>query len=135
MAKNRKTLEATRDRMEKYVEKHREKPPAYKIGDIVMLSSRTIKSKQLSGKLDHKFHGLFQVEKVVSPTAIRLTLPSKWRKHPTFHVFSELEPFQAGSRRAPDPARVLGEAGGIGADDEYDIEEAKGSALRRGRVL
>ena len=63
MAKNRKTLEGMRDRMEKYVDKHREKPPAYKVGDIVMLSSRTIKSKRPSGKLGHKFHGLFQAEK------------------------------------------------------------------------
>ena len=96
IAENRKTLEATRNRMGKYADKHRTTPPTYKIGDLVMLSSRTIKTKRPSKKLDHKFHGPFKVEQVISPTAIRLTLPAKWKKHPTFHV-SEIEPFEAGS--------------------------------------
>ena len=39
IAKNRKALEATRERMAKYADKHRAEPPAYKIGDLVMLSS------------------------------------------------------------------------------------------------
>ena len=135
IAENRKTLEATRDRMGKYADKHRTTPPTYKIGDLVMLSSRTIKTKQPSKKLDHKFHGPFQVERVISPTAVRLTLPAKWKKHPTFHV-SEIEPFEAGSRRAPDPARVLREAADIEGDDEYDIDEVKASITRRsGRVF
>ena len=100
-----------------------------------MLSSRTIKTKRPSKKLDHKFHGPFQVERVISPTTVRLTLPAKWKKHPTFHV-SEIEPFEAGSRRAPDPARVLREAADIEGDDEYDIDEVKASITRRsGRVF
>ena len=135
IAENRKTLEATRDRMGKYADKHRTTPPTYKIGDLVMLSSRTIKTKQPSKKLDHKFHGPFQVERVISPTAVRLTLPAKWKKHPTFHV-SKIEPFEAGSRRAPDPARVLREAPDIEGDDECDIDEVKASITRRsGRVF
>ena len=131
---NRKALEATRERMSLHANKRRADNPTYRVGDLVMLSSRTIKTKRPSKKLDHKFHGPFQVERVVSPTAIRLTLPHKWKKHPTFHV-SELEPFRAGTRPAPDPAKVLREADDIEADDEYDIEEVKGSTTRRGRVL
>ena len=130
---NRKALDATRERMVKYAYKHRSKPLSYKVGDLVILSGRTIKTKRPSRKPGYKFHGPFQVERVVSPTAIRLTLPLKWKKHPTFHV-SELEPFQAGSRPAPDTARVLREADDI-ETDEYDIEEIKGSTIRRGRVL
>lgn len=82
---NRKALEATRERMVKYAYKHRSKPHTYKVGDLVMLSGRTIKTKRQSRKLDDKFHGPFQVERVVSPTAIRLTLPLKWKttRHPT----------------------------------------------------
>ena len=120
--------------MGKYADKHRAEPPAYKIGDLVMLSSRTIKTKQPSKKLDHKLHGPFQVERVISPTAIRLTHPVKWKKHATFHV-SEIEPFKAGSRPAPDPAKVLREAADIEQDDEYDVDEVKAFLIRRGRVL
>jgi hypothetical protein len=131
---NKKALEATRDRMGKYADKHRSAPPAFKVGDLVMLSGRTIKTKRPSRKLDHKFHGPFQVEKVISPTAIRLTLPAKWKKHPSFHV-SEVEPFISGSRQAPDPARILREAADIEGDDEYDVDEIKGSTMRKTRVF
>ena len=36
--------------------------------------------------MDHKNHGPFQVEKIVSPLAIRLTLPRKWKIHNVIHV-------------------------------------------------
>ena len=85
-ADNRKALEATREQMGKYADKHRAAPPTYRVRDLVMLSSRTIKTKRPSKKLDHKFHSPFQVEQIVSPTAVRLTLPAKWKKHPTFHI-------------------------------------------------
>ena len=131
---NLEALEAARERMIKYADKSRASPPAYKVGDLVMLNGRHIKTKRPSRKLDHKFHGPFQIEKVISPTAVRLTLPSKWRKHPSYHVM-EIEPFESGSRPAPDPAQILREADDIEADDEYDVEEVKGSIKRRNRVL
>jgi len=131
---NLEALEAAKERMIKYADKSRAPPPAYKVGDLVMLNGRHIKTKRPSRKLDHKFHGPFQIEKVISPTAVRLTLPSKWRKHPSYHVM-ELEPFESGSRPAPDPAQILREADDIEADDEYDVEEVKGSIKRRSRVL
>ena len=34
IASNRKALEATRERMVKYADKHRSKPPTYKVGDL-----------------------------------------------------------------------------------------------------
>jgi hypothetical protein len=77
-----------------------------------MLNGRNIKTKRPSRKLDHLFHGPFQIEKVISPSAVRLTLPSKWRKHPSFQVM-EIEPFVAGSRLAPDTSQILREADDI----------------------
>ena len=71
---------------------------------------------------------------MVSPSAVRLTLLYKWEKHPTFHV-PEIEPFEAGSRPAPDPAKVLWEAADIENDDEYDMDEMRGSITRRNHVL
>jgi hypothetical protein len=131
---NREALEKTRERMVKYAEAAKTKPPNYAVGDLVMLNGRHIKTKRPARKLDHKYHGPFQIEKVVSPTAMRLTLPVKWKKHPTFHV-SEIEPFSSGSRDPPDPAQILREAADIEADDEYDVEEIKASIKRRNRVL
>ena len=64
---------------------------------------------------------------------MRLTLPVKWKKHPTFHV-SEVEPYEAGNRPI-DPADALREAEDIEADDEFVMETVKGSVKRRNRIL
>jgi len=120
--------------MKQYADKHRSEAPAYQVRDLVMLNGRHIKTRRPCRKLDQKYHGPFQIEKVVSPTAVRLTLPIHWKIHPTFHV-SEVEPFVSGQRAPPDPAQVLREAEEIEADEEYDVESVEGSVLRRNRVL
>jgi len=88
-----------------------------------MLSGRNIKTRRPSKKLDHKNHGPFQIEKIVSPLAVRLTLPRKWKIHNVFHV-SLLEPYRTSKHRAPpDPSKVLREADDIEQSEEYDVEE------------
>ena len=42
---------------------HRKEPPAYKIGDIVWLSTKNIKTDKPSKKLDHKMIGPYKVKK------------------------------------------------------------------------
>jgi len=97
-----------------------------------MLNGRNIKTRRPTRKLDHKNHGPFQIEKIVSPLAVRLTLPRKWRIHNVFHV-SLLEPYKTSERRAaPDPSKVLREADDIEKNEEYDVEEVM-SSVERGR--
>ena len=57
-----------------------------------MLSGGNIKTRRPSKKLDHKNHGPFQIEKIVSPLAVHLTLPRKWKIHNVVHV-TLLEPY------------------------------------------
>ena len=109
-------------------------PLAYQIGDPVMLSTRHIKTKKPSRMLDYKYLGPFQIDKVISPTVVRLILPQKWKTHPSFHV-SELEPLVPGNRPVPDFTRVLREESDIKADEEYDVDEVQGSITHRNRVL
>ena len=87
-----KQLEVAQERMRRYANKERTEPPTYQIGDLVMLNGCNIKTCRPSKKLDHKNHGPFQVEKIVSPLTVGLTLPRKWKMHNVFHV-SLLEPF------------------------------------------
>jgi hypothetical protein len=68
-----KALEATQERMHRYTDPHRKNPPPYQIGDLVMLDGKNLQTRRPSRKLDHKKHGLFQVEKIVSPVAVKLT--------------------------------------------------------------
>ena len=130
----RTALEAARERMVHYANKTRKEPLAYKEGDAVMLRAKNIKIKRPCKKLDHKYLGPFQIDKILSPTAVRLILPQKWKTHPSFHV-SEIEPFVAGSRPQPNFSKILREISDIEAEEEYDVEEIKGSITRRNRVL
>jgi len=128
-------LEAAQERMRHYANTERSKPPEYQVGDLVMLQGRNIKTRRPSKKLDHKNHGPFQVERIVSPLAVRLTLPQKWKIHNVFHV-SLLEPYRTSKHRAPpDPSKVLQEEDDIEQREEYDVDEVMGSTKRGRRVL
>jgi len=130
--KSQKGLEDAQERMRCYTDPTRKEPPAYQVGDLVMLSGRNIRTRRPSKKLDYKSHGPFQIEKIVSPLAVFLTLPWKWTIHNVFHV-SLLEPYRTSEHRAkPDPSRVLREADDIEQSEEYDVEEVM-SLFDRGR--
>jgi len=89
---SQKGLEEAQERMRQYTDPTRKQPPAFQVGDLVMLSGCNIKTRQPSKKMDHKNHGPFQIEKIVSPLTVRLLLPRKWKIHNVFHV-SLLEPY------------------------------------------
>jgi len=128
----RQGIEEAQERMRRYADPTRKKPPAYQVGDLVMLNGRNIRTRRPTKKLDHKNHGPFQVEKIVSPLAVRLTLPRRWKIHNVFHV-SLLEPYQTSEHRAaPDPSQVLREADDIEQSEEYDVEEIM-SSVEHGR--
>jgi len=129
---SRQGLEDAQERMRRYSDPVRKEPPAYQVGDLVMLNGWNIKTRRPTKKLDHKNHGPFQIEKIVSPLAACLTLPRKWKIHNVFHV-SLLEPYQTSEHRAPpDPSKVLREADDIEQSEEYDVEEVM-SSVARGR--
>jgi len=73
--KSSRKLEVAQERMRCYADSERTKPAVYQVADLVMLNGRNIRTRRPLRKLDHKNHGPFQVEKVVSPLAVRLTLP------------------------------------------------------------
>jgi len=92
-----------------------------------MLSGRNIKTHRPTKKLEHKNHGPFQIESMVSPLTVHLTVPRKWKIHNVFHVL-QLEPYRASNHRAlPDPSKVLREADDIEQSKEYDVKEVMSS--------
>jgi len=62
----RKGLEMAQERMRRYADPNRNPPPAHQVGDLVMLNGRNIKTRRPSRKMDHKNHGPFQIEKIIS---------------------------------------------------------------------
>jgi hypothetical protein len=129
-----RNLEATQERMKKYANLKCRDAPEFKIGDLVMLDGRHIQTRRPKDKLDHKKHGPFAIEKVVSPTAMRLSLPRKWKIHNTFHV-SLLELYNNGTRPLPDFLKIIDEAGDIEGNEEWEIEEILSSRKVKGKVL
>ena len=94
--RGKKALEVARERMTKYADTRRTPPPANKVVDAVMLSTTHLKLRRPSRILDYKFIGPFRIQPLISPTAVRLTLPHKWKTHPTFHI-AEVKPFVQGN--------------------------------------
>jgi len=78
-------LEVVQEWMCRYMDPKRTEPLKYQARDLVMLNRYNIKTRRPSKKLDQKNHGHFEVEKVVSPLTVQLTLPRKWKIHNVFH--------------------------------------------------
>jgi len=98
---SRKGLEEAREQMRRYTDPTRKEPPAYQVGDLVMLNGRNIKMRQQSRKLDHKNHGPFHVKKIVSPLASASHCPGNGRSTMSSmsHYSSRTEPASTGPRR------------------------------------
>jgi hypothetical protein len=71
----KKNLRTTQERMKKYANLKGKDAPEYKVGELVMLDGRNIQMRRAKDKLDHKKHSPLTIEKVLSPTAMRLSLP------------------------------------------------------------
>jgi len=61
--------------MSRHYDKRSKEAPKMKVGDLVMHSSKNLRTRRLSKKLDHKMQGPFEIEKVVFPNAVMLKLP------------------------------------------------------------
>ena len=67
-----------------YNKKHRD--VNYRVGDLVLLSTRNLKMKGTPHKLQKRFVGPFRVIETIGEQAYRLALPDEWKIHPVFHV-------------------------------------------------
>jgi hypothetical protein len=137
----KENLARARERMGKYYDQKRTEAPMYKVGDLIMLDMRNIKTRRPTRKFDHKKQGPFTVVKVISRSAVKVELPKRWKIHDVFHV-SLLEPYRQSTvpgQVQPTPDEVLRQAGELqeGADafsDEYTPEEIM-ECKRWGRTI
>jgi len=82
-------LEKAQADMKKYADKKRSDVEEYKVGDLVMLSTKDLKY-QMAGrrteKLTERFVGPYKVKEIISSNAVKLELPSTVKIHPVVNV-------------------------------------------------
>jgi len=75
--------------MKKYVNKKRSDVEEYKVGDLVMLSTKDLKYQMVrrrTEKLTERFVGPYKIKEIVSSNAVKLELPSTVRIHPVVNI-------------------------------------------------
>jgi len=108
--------------MRKYVDKKRSDVEEYKVGDLVMLSTKDLKYQivgRRTEKLTERFVGLYKIKKVVSSNAVELELPITIKIHLVVNV-SRIRRYvdQVEGQRKKQPAPVI-----IEGEEEWKVEK------------
>ncbi|MBW0490470.1 hypothetical protein O181_030185 [Austropuccinia psidii MF-1] len=128
----KRELEVAMNRSKRYADKNRVIPPVFNPGDMVLLSSKNIKSTGPTKKLSERWLGPFPILNKVSTHAYQLKLPPQWKSiHPVFHT-SLLEPVKTSTipncHQEPPPLIIIEE------EEEWGFSQILDSKLKRGKL-
>jgi len=82
-------LGKAQEEMKKYANRKRGEVDDYKVGNLVILSTKDLKYQMVgrrTEKLMERFVGLYKIKKIVSLNAVELDLPSTVKIHPVVNV-------------------------------------------------
>jgi len=82
-------LRKVQEDMKKYADKKRSDADEYKVGDLVMLSTKDLKYQMVgrrTEKLMKRFVGPYRVKEIISLNTVKLELPSIVKIHPVVNV-------------------------------------------------
>ena len=122
---------ASQSRYEEQANRSRRPARRYRVGDLVWLDARNIRTLRPQKKLDWKNLGPFPITEVISAFAYRIGLPPSIKIHPVFHVSllraAASDPLPGQKQSAPPPVEVDGV-------EEFEVQEILDSRWeRRGR--
>ena len=114
-------LRKAQEDMRKYADKKRLDTDEYKVGDLVMLSTKDLKYQMVrrrTKKLTERFVGLYRIKEIVLLNAVKLKLPSTVKIHPVVNV-SRVRQYvgQVEGQRKEQPAPVI-----IKGEEEWEVE-------------
>jgi len=82
-------LGRVQEEIKKYADKKREEVDDYKVGDLVILSTKDLKYqivRRKTEKLTERFIGLYKIKKIILSNAVELELPSTVKIHLLINV-------------------------------------------------
>ncbi len=117
------------EKMKVYYDKHRAEPPSYKVGDLVWVDAKNIRTDRPTKKLEDKRIGPLPITEKISTHAYRVKLPKGLLVHDVFSI-DLLELFKKNDNplRPKPPGRVVESPG----EEIYEVEEVVGSRVFRG---
>jgi len=125
-------LKKVQEEMKKYADRKRVEVNDYKVGDLVMLSTKDLKYQMVrrrTDKLTERFVGPYKMKKVVSSNAVELELPSTVKIHPVVNV-SRIRRYvgQVEGQKKEQPAPVI-----IEGEEEWEVERILNKQRVRGK--
>ena len=110
-------LAKAQEDMRKYTDRHRTEAVEYKVGDLVLLSTKDFKCQMIgrrSEKLTEIFVGPYRVKAIISSNAVELELPSTIKIHLVVNV-SRIRRYTSQvngqKKEVPQPVVIKGEEG------------------------
>jgi len=126
-------LKKAQEEMKRQADRHRREIEEYKVGDMVLLSTKELKWQMIgrrTNKLTERFVGPYKVKGIISSNAIELELPSSIRIHPVVNI-SRIRRYrdQVKGQKVtlPPPVEIQGEM-------EYEVEKILSKRRRYGKV-
>ena len=130
--KAKAVLEKAQEEMNKYADRKRGEVDEYRVGDLVMLSTKDLKYQMASRrteKLTERFIGPYKVKKIISANAVELELPSTIKIHPVVNISRICRYIgQVEGQKKEQPAPVI-----IEGEEEWEVERILNKQWIRGK--
>jgi len=125
-------LGKVQEEMKKYADRKRGEVDKYKVGDLVMLSTKDLKYQMVrrrAEKLTERFIGPYRIKKIVSSNAVELELPSTIKIHSVVNV-SRIQKYvgQVEGQEKEWPAPVI-----IEGEEKWEVERILNKRWIRGK--
>jgi len=107
----RAALGKVQEEMKKYADRKRAEVDEYKVGDLVILSTKDLKYQMMgrrTEKLTERFVGPYKIKKIISSNTVELELSSIVKIHPVVNI-SRIQRYvgQVEGQRKEQPALVV----------------------------
>ena len=125
-------LQKAQEEMKRYADRERGEVEEYRVGDLVLLSTKDLKYQMVrrcTDKFTERFVGPYKVKAIISSNAIELDLPSTVRIHPVVNV-SRVRQYksQVEGQRKEMPQPMV-----IEREEEWEVERIMNKRKVRGR--